>query len=197
MRTKKAADRPKKDSGSSRSTIIAVISLAVSLFGFCLSVYTAWHGNSIQHLLEAAYFDHQIDDVTSPAAGTNPAVVLQFKNTGRSRATVETARASVLVARNEKDAFDRMLELEPRKLPTTGEINPEGRLSAPVRLGHDIRADELARLQRGDLNVYVVGRLDYRDSFGASHIRYVCDWYDFENQAWVGCPGGNSTTSPE
>jgi hypothetical protein len=143
--------------------------------------------------LEAAYFDRQVNVVTNPSAGVTPEVQLQFKNTGRSRAKVHLAKSSMLIANNEQEAFARMEQLVSTKSPTSAEINPDGKLTAPVRLGHGIDSAEYSSLLRGDLGLYVVGELDYEDTFGAKHVRVACDRFDFENQAWVGCATGNET----
>lgn len=166
---------------------------ALAVLGLCVSVYSIWSGNRTQHLLEAAYFDRQVTIKTVPAVGVRPEVMIMFQNTGRSRANVHFAKSSMLTAKSEQDAFNRLGELQSAKDPTRAEINPGGKLSAPVVLGHEISPDEYANLVHGELRIYIVGELDYEDAFGKSHTRTACDRYDFENQAWVGCTSGNET----
>ncbi len=173
--------------------VVGSAGLLISLASLLVSGFSVRNGIATQHQLESAYFDSEVTPLTAPSIGLRPEVVLRFKNTGRSRANVRLAKSTMLVATNDVGAFERMRDLPAAKLPSTGEINPEGKISANLKLGHEIDSEEYEKLEEGSLRIYIVGELDYENAFGDHRIRSICHQFDFDGHAWVGCFKGNET----
>ena len=117
-----SSQRPVSKSSDPSARSAAGAGLLISVLSLLLSVFSVRNGIVTQHQLESAYFDSEITALVAPAIGVRPEIVLHFRNTGRSRATVRLAKASMLVANNEIGAFDRMRSLSATKLPSSGEI---------------------------------------------------------------------------
>ncbi|PYU12020.1 MAG: hypothetical protein DMG37_14715 [Acidobacteria bacterium] len=166
----------------------------LAIAGLCFSVFTWWHGQEVQRKLEAAYFNSQLGPIESLSAGATPTARLGIKNTGKSRAKVDGARATLLAFDSENRAIQRIGEIQPLSdLPTRAEINEGGEFSSTLRLGHVITAAEFTQIQSKNLSLFVVGDVEYWDAFNNRHVFTFCHRFEFEHSAWVGCSVGNET----
>jgi hypothetical protein len=122
-------------------------------------------------------------------AGERIQVTVRFKNIGKVDA-LNYMQIGMFTPAPKTDATPPYPDMPPRP-PISSSVEPNGVSLLPLRGDRVITEGEAAAMNKGDVLVYVWGRIAYDDGFGANHARRFCEVIDPSTKFARPCTGND------
>lgn len=111
-----------------------------------------------------AYIGLDDTKLKNVAAGKKPAMLLQFKNSGRT-----PAKKVQLWARFKYDSVPEQLPRGSSTPSSSSTISPEAIFSLPDEMKNALTSQDVALIKSGRAAIYIYGEVTYEDVFGHPH----------------------------